>query len=150
MLSYDLRVYVLRIIHSATGDYSQREIARKEGVSRQTVQRIAVLVKENIPCTSTGRSFCGNKRVTTGRVDRRIIQIATENRMLSAKAIKTQISDEGHEISERTIRRRLYEAGLKCRRPAKKPKLTVAMRKARYQWAKQHKNYTLDDWRKVR
>lgn len=134
----------------ATGDYSQREIARKEGVSRQTVQRLATLVKENIPSTSSGRSFGGRKRITTSRVDRRITQIATTNRMLSSKAIKQKLSEEGHEISERTIRRRLYEAGLKCRRPVKKPRLTPAMKKARYRWAIQHKNYTVDDWRKVR
>lgn len=134
----------------ATGNYSQREIAKREGVSRQTVQRIAALEKENIPSTSTGRSFCGSKRKTTGRVDRQIVQIATTNRMFSCKAIQKELSNKGVPISERTIRRRLYEAGLKCRRPVKKPKLTPAMKKARYRWAKQHKNYTIDDWRKVR
>lgn len=133
-----------------TGKYSQRQIAQKEGISRRTVQRIANLMKENIPSTSTGRSFCGRKRITTRRLDRHIVKLAEENRRRSSRSIKKILSEEGHELSTRTIRRRLYEAGLKCRRPVKKPKLTNAMKKTRYSWAKLHENYTVEDWKKVR
>lgn len=132
-----------------TGNYAQREIARIEGVSRQTVQRIAYLIKENIPATSSGRSNCGRRMKTSVRDDRRIIRVATENRRLSSKGIKKILAEEGMKISERTIRRRLYGANFKCRRPITTPRLTVKMKKARYEWAKQFKNYTINDWRKV-
>lgn len=132
-----------------TGNYSQREIARIEGVSRQTVQRIAYLMKENIPGTSSGRSNCGRRMKTSVREDRHIIKIATENRRLSSKGIKKILAEEGMKISERTIRRRLYGANFKCRRPVTTPRLTLKMKKKRYEWAKQFKNYTINDWRKV-
>lgn len=133
-----------------TGEYSQRTIAKKEGVSRQTVQRIAALMKENIPTTSSGRAFCGKKRITNDRDDRRILKIAMENRLLSRKEITKIISEEGVKVSTRTVQRRLYEGGLKCRRPIKKPKLTPTMKKTRYEWAKRHEHLTINDWRKVR
>lgn len=134
----------------STGDYSEREVARREGVSRGAVRRIARLIKENIPGTSTGRTFCGRKKVTSSRDDRHIIKLATEKRTLSSRGIAKILAEEGRQISERTVRRRLYAAGLKCRRPIRKPKLTPSMKKARFQWAKRYENYSIDDWRKVK
>ena len=55
----------------------------------------------------------------------------------------------GVQVSARTVRRRLVESGLRARRPRKKPKLTPAMIKKRYEWARHHKNFTKDDWSKV-
>lgn len=132
-----------------TGQYSQREISRLEGVSVQTVHRIAILNRENIPTTSSGRPFGGRKSITTPREDRKIIKIALANRRLSSKDIQKKLAEEAVQVSERTVRRRLYAAALKCRRPLKKPRLTPKMKQARYNWAKEHQDYSVDDWAKV-
>lgn len=132
-----------------TGKFSQREIARKEAVSHQSVLRIAKRIKENIPSTSTSRQNCRRKRKTTIRDDRQIVKLAKENRFMSLKSIHRNVRGQGLNISERTVRRRLYEGGLKCRRPVRKPKLTERMKKARYNFAKQYRDYTVDDWKKV-
>ena len=47
------------------------------------------------------------------------------------------------------MRRRLLEEGFVSRYSAKKPFLTLKMKKKRLQWAKEHKNWTLDDWKSV-
>lgn len=131
------------------GMLSQREIARIEEVSHQSVMRIAQRMKENIPSTSTSRQNCRRKRKTTIRDDRQIVKLAKENRFMPLKSIHRNVRGLGLNISERTVRRRLYESGLKCRRPVKKPKLTERMKKARYNFAKQYRDYTVDDWKKV-
>lgn len=132
-----------------TGKFSQREIARKERVSHQTVMRIAKRINENIPSTSGSRQNCRKKRKTAVRDDRLIVKLAKENRNMSLTAIYKKVRDSGVNISARTLRRRLYENGLKCRRPVKKPRLTDRMKRARYNFAKQYRHYTVDDWKKV-
>lgn len=130
-------------------NFSFREIARKAKVSHQTVMRINKKLHENQRQVNNKRRNCGKKRKTTPRVDRRIIQKACENRFLSTRSLHQDLLDEGIEISSMTLRRRLYEANLKSRRPVKKPKLTPKMRKARLEFALAHQHYTIPDWKKV-
>lgn len=132
-----------------TGLYSQSEIARKIKVSRRTVARIATLIKENLPSTSSSRQHCHRPRKTTVREDRKIINTALQNRQASTRELQHLLQSFNINISERTLRSRLYAAGLKCRRPAKKPRLTETMKKKRLQWAKMHQHFTVEDWRKV-
>lgn len=132
-----------------TGKYSNRQIAIMQKVSRHTVGRIAALIRENIPSTSSGRHQCHGVRKTTERDDRLIIKTALENRQCSAKELLAKVKLSNINISERTLRSRLYSAGIKCRRPAKKPRLTAKMKKARLQWAKMHRHLTNEDWKKV-
>ena len=129
-----------------TKEYSLREIAKKVQVSHQTVMRINNQTQgEGI----TKRQNCGRTRKTSIRTDRRIIQKACENRFQTRRRLQQELLEEGIDISSATLRRRLYEANLKSRRPAKKPKLTAKMRKARLEFAKAHQNYTVADWKKV-
>lgn len=132
-----------------TGIYSNRQIAIMQKVSRHTVDRIAVLIRENIPSTSSGRRHCHGVRKTSERDDRIIIKTALENRQSSARELLDKLKVHNIIISERTMRSRLYDVGIKCRRPAKKPRLTLKMKKARLQWAKMHRNFTVEDWKKV-
>lgn len=131
------------------GNLSQRQIAKNEGVSHQTVMRIAKKMKENVSPTTNKRSSCRGIRKTTPRADRKIVQVALENRRATARVLVETLKDRGVEISERTLRRRLDEVNIKCRRPAKKPKLTPKMQKSRLEWAKAHRNLTIEDWKKV-
>ncbi|CAK9820156.1 Transposable element Tc1 transposase [Anthophora quadrimaculata] len=60
------------------------------------------------------------------------------------------IQDAGIPISDMTVRRRLKSLGFEVRCPVKKPKLTETMKKKRlWQWAKQFRNWTKEDWEKV-
>ena len=53
-------------------------------------------------------------------------------------------------VSRRTVSRRLVqEFGLKSRKPAKKTRLSAAMKTKRLQFALQHKDWTTAQWSKV-
>jgi len=48
-----------------------------------------------------------------------------------------------------TVRKKLLTNGLRGCKSKKKPKVTEKQRKARLAWAKEHLNWTPDDWKKV-
>lgn len=52
-------------------------------------------------------------------------------------------------ISNRTVQRRLNEANLYGRKPAKKPYLKPAHAKARLEFAKEHEGWTVNDWKQI-
>ena len=52
-------------------------------------------------------------------------------------------------VCDSTVRKRLLENGRKARKPIKKQLLTDGMKKQRLDWAKQHRNWTAEDWSKV-
>lgn len=118
---------------------SQRDIAKLAGVSASVVNRVKKRLNfSGLPCEPSKRiGCCGRKRVTTPRTDRTLINISKSNRKLTTKSIQVRLGSEyGINISTRTVRRRLVEAGLNARRPRKKPKLTPVMIKKRKVWAK--------------
>lgn len=129
--------------------FKQNEIAAKLLVSPQSVLRIKkkMVFEEELGPKRVGR--CGRKKVTTPRTDRKIVKIALNNRRASCKNISSTLAADGLNISRRTVNRRLLTAGLKAYRPRKKPRLTDAMKKARFAWAKEHINWTIEDWEQV-
>jgi hypothetical protein len=48
-----------------------------------------------------------------------------------------------------SVKRRLKEVGLNGRVLRKKPLLSAKNKKARYQWAKDHLDLTVEEWKKV-
>ena len=54
-----------------------------------------------------------------------------------------------HNVYEQTIRNRLREAGIRSRSRARVPRLTLAHRQFRLQFARDHINWTARQWRRV-
>ena len=106
-----------------TGNHSYLDIAAMVGVSRRSVADVARLNKENIPVEHNDRQKCGRRRKTTERMERIITRIIKETRLESTNSIKMKLTDQGINISRRTLQRRFAEKGFKCRRPIKKPLL---------------------------
>ena len=52
-------------------------------------------------------------------------------------------------VSVPTVKRRLQDSGLHGRIAKKKPYLRLANKKKRLRWAKEHRHWTLKDWKKV-
>lgn len=127
---------------------SVREIADDVGCSHSTVVR---LLKKHRETGSVDRPIRkGLRRKTTPLEDRLLRRISVRNRFYSATDLRRELLEQCDvNISVQTIRRRLNEGGLFGRRAAKKPLLTRKMKAARLQWAKDHKNWTLNDWQNV-
>ena len=68
----------------------------------------------------------------------------------SAKKIRADLNETGISVSRQTIIRRLVkEFDLRSRKPARKPRLTLKMKKKRFQFALQHKDWTCAQWCKA-
>lgn len=150
-VSRDIKASIIAYLDSKR--YSHREIARKTNVSQPTVSKIAKAI--NSQNTRSGliinrRGNCGRKAKITERVKRKVVRMAIQNRRKPAKEIVKDLNDGGVDISLRSVERIFATKHLKCRRPAKKPKLTKHMIKQRLIWAKLHQAYTQNDWNKVR
>lgn len=129
--------------------HSQRQVAIISKVSRASVDRIKKKLVENIALTPKRVSKCGRKKITTPRDMRKIREICVENRKAPCQILTKLVQEAGVNISLATVRQRVKDLGFTCRRPAKKPLLTPAMKQKRLKWAKEHRHWTADDWNKV-
>ncbi|KAK6026242.1 transposase, partial [Ostertagia ostertagi] len=80
--------------------------------------------------TRTGRPRC-----TSSKQDRRIVRRSKADPRLTAVDIATEFNmNEGTNLSRQTVGRRLKDAGIHGRRPAKKPFISSKNRRAR-EWS---------------
>ncbi|CAD6191840.1 unnamed protein product [Caenorhabditis auriculariae] len=92
----------------------------------------------------------GRPRVTDLNDNRNILKTSRTNPRLSVPAIRREvclISQSPPSVS--TVKRRLNAAGIMRRRPVKKPLISEKNRAARVKWAKEHLNWTRQDWNKI-
>ena len=133
-----------KIISQLNEGKTSRRIARNEKVGRSTVQRIA---KANeIPLKSKG----GRKKKLTTRDEKFCAKQITSGKSKSVTEL-TKILKEDHNISidRRTVARALNNQGLRAGEKKKKPGLSQKNIKARLEWAKVHKDWTVEDWNRV-
>ena len=84
----------------------------------------------------------GRKKKTSSREDQKIIQSSIKDRRKSSTEIAREMKEEiGLELSSRTIRRRLLDAGIKSCRAKKKPLLSEKARQKQLQWALEHRSF---------
>lgn len=127
---------------------SQKEIAKLVECSRCAVQSAIKRFAQTGSHSNKPRT--GRKRITTKREDRKLVRESIKNRKKTSSELAAALSEEaGKPISARTARRRLGEAGLKGCKARKKPWLSVANKRKRYEWALRHKHFTEEDWSNV-
>ncbi|CAJ0964314.1 unnamed protein product [Ranitomeya imitator] len=95
----------------------------------------------------------GRPRVTSASEDKFIQVTSLRNRRLTAAQIRDQVnatqSSSSRHISTTTVKRRLCVAGLHGKIAARKPLLRTGNKQKRLVWAKEHKEWTLDQWKSV-
>jgi hypothetical protein len=92
----------------------------------------------------------GRPRLSSVREDRILERICKRNRFSNSTDLSVAWEGStGVKASASIVRRRLCSLGLKASRPVKKPLLTRVMKKKRLQWARNHSEWTREDWRKV-
>lgn len=124
-------------------------ISRRLKVSEANVRRTKNKIQSGDELSPKRKKRCSRKPIFTPRSERRLKKICLENRFATTKLIKSQLKDANMNVSERTVRRKLKDLGFKTCRPARKPKLTVAMNAKRLKWAKQWCHKDVDLWRSV-
>ncbi|XP_065667971.1 uncharacterized protein LOC136088216 [Hydra vulgaris] len=117
------------------------------GATKSGVRKVC----ERFKVTNTFKDMPKNGKIkkTTANDDRMIMRLALKNRRATSVEIKSDLEVSGISVSLRTICRRLFENGLKARRPRKKPYFNKKQRKYRLIWAKEHKEWTKEDWTRI-
>ena len=128
--------------------YSERLISQKIKCSKNAVHN--AIVKFRITGTYSTAKKSGRPRKTTPRDDLMIRRTAVRSPMSSASKIRSALLAKGTNISRRTLSRRLVDDfGLKAHKPARKPRLTQAMKVKRLAFAKKHVQWTIQQWHQV-
>jgi hypothetical protein len=93
----------------------------------------------------------GRPKSTSPREDRSMKFKSLKDRRLTAKAmaLKTLPNLTKNKVSVTLVKDRLKKANLNGRVARKKPLLSPANRKARFQWAKNHRHLKVKDWKNV-
>lgn len=133
-----------RIVTDYSSGISQKDIAEKYNVHKSSICRIIAKFKKTSQISVKHRG--GRPRKTSDRTDNLIIRHVKKDPFISSSKLteKLQVS-----VSDRTIRRRLLQASLRARRPAKKPLISKRNQKKRLQFAKDHLNWPESKWRSI-
>lgn len=127
---------------------SKCEVARRLGVSHSVIVRLNQRFQTTNDVEERPRS--GRPKKTTPREDRFIQRQALQHRGTTCKVIRGQLRGATNtNVSERTIGNRLHDVRLRSRRPAVRPLLTQAHRRARLVWSRRHLRWTRRDWAQV-
>jgi transposase len=123
---------------------SKSEIAREVRCAPSSVDYWLKRYRETGDVQEIERT--GRPRKTSSVQDTMIVKVADQNAEESSKVIARKLKRKKVSISDRTVRRRLNEAGLQSLAPTVKPLLTDRHRKGRSEWAKANKDR---DWNQV-
>jgi transposase len=92
----------------------------------------------------------GSKRKTTPRADRKIVNLALNNRRATLEGLGNTVRNQfGINVCDKTVQRRLHEAKLYGRAARKKPLLMKRHREARLKWCRDKRKWTDAQWKKV-
>lgn len=134
-----------RVVNAHLEGTIQATISSRFVLPRYSVSKIISSYYERGHLENLPKS--GRPRKTTVWTDRRIKRISQNDPWLSAPRIIAEIPEIM--VSPRTVQRRLVDAKLFSRRPAKKPLISARNRVARLEFARRHLNWTVDEWKKV-
>jgi transposase len=151
-LTHEQKLTILRL---RTQKKLWREIADLMACSIGTVARVIRQQKEQH--TVVLKPHPGSKRVTTVREDRQLLRMYKRDRSSNSRALAESwhvaVPSIGtvrtRTLSARTVQRRLKSFGLKNYVKMRKVPLNQRQRKRRYDLCLRHKDWTVEDWRKV-
>ena len=128
--------------------YSMREIAKTLKISYNGVYYSLQRTAQTGSNQSRKRS--GRPRCTTEQEDKYIRVSSLRNRRLTGPQLASSLnSTRKTPVSTSTVKRRLRDSGLQGRVAKKKPYLRLANKRKRLRWAKEHRHWTEEDWKKV-
>lgn len=98
----------------------------------------------------TRRPGSGRPRATSERDDRFIAGSVLRNRHITSVEVRQRLQEvRDVRVSAQTVRNRLKHMKLNARRPVRVPRLLPRHRRMRLQFARDHQQWTIDQWSKV-
>jgi transposase len=141
-LSADVKQNILSLLQQG---HSTRDIAKQCHASKSAVQRLR---KEHLPSLKVSRG--GRIQKLSSQDKRFCIRAMTSGKLETTTAAAMRLKEDlGVEVSASTIGRALQEAGMSAAEKKEKPMLSAKNIKARLAFAKKHKDWTIDDWKRV-
>ncbi|KAG1450738.1 hypothetical protein G6F46_009368 [Rhizopus delemar] len=128
-------------------DETKEKSAELVGLNRSTVQDIKTKIDDYgspLPHKQTDRPLKINERT-----ERHLNRIIREDHFASYKEINMELAKLDVFVCIETLRLYVDRLDFKSYRAAHKPRLTARHRKSRLRWAKEHLNWTEDQWRSV-
>jgi transposase len=119
----------------------KKKIIKKFGYNPLINRRIEVEMVQDLP--RLGRPRTARNTETTAAI------LGTVRSSTSGREMSSDQLGYLHGISGASTWRILNENGLNKVKPTRKPGLTKAMKRARYQFALDHKDWTIDDWKNI-
>ena len=141
-LSTNIKDGILSLLSQGKSD---RYIEKELGISRTSVRNIRQQHPSNYPKPLNGRP-----PKLSARDKRFCVWSITAGKKKSASAVRKDV--ESHlniQVHDNTIRDALKKGGLRAVERQKKPKLSPKNIKARLEFAKNHGDWTLEDWKRV-
>ncbi|GFS65224.1 transposable element Tcb2 transposase [Trichonephila clavipes] len=137
-----------RIIGRLEAGQSITETATCLNISRQTVSKLWKQFQND--GTVVRRPGQGRKRMTTASEDRYLALTARRNRKATARQLSSELAAAtGAVASRQTIYRRLNEKDLYARKPRVCVLLSSQKKRDRFNWCKEHQNWTEHQWSHV-
>ncbi|GBL74750.1 hypothetical protein AVEN_243618-1 [Araneus ventricosus] len=100
--------------------------------------------------TSSRRQGVGRPRVIKGKGRRRLSRLVKQNRYQTVAQLTAQYNaGPSASVSEHTVQRTLLDMGLCRRRPTRVPQLTKRHRQLRLQWAREHRDWIMNEGKRV-
>ncbi|GBM93110.1 hypothetical protein AVEN_32037-1 [Araneus ventricosus] len=96
------------------------------------------------------RQGVGRPRVIKEKGRRRLSRLIKQNRRQTVAQLTAQYNaGTSASVSEHTVQLTLLDMGLCSRCPTRVPLLTKRQRQLRLQWAQEHRDWTMDEWKRV-
>lgn len=138
----------IQIILLRSQERTLASIAAHTKVNLGTVR--SVLTKWNQHHTIQDLSKADRPQKVDDRTKRRLARMVVKGEVSTATDLtQTAASHEIVRISARTARRTLHKQGLKAMHMVSKPLLTRAHKRKRLEFARAHRDWTVEDWKQV-
>ena len=118
-------------------------------ISHCTVGRIIQRQQEMGLTAVIRRGRYGRHRSPSIQTVRVLARAAIRNPRATARQIQAEVGGPALETHRLTIQRSLIRSGLAAYRPVAAPAVTGPRMATRLNWARQHINWTVDNWRSV-
>ena len=133
------------ILSQLDSGYSLHSIASSTGVSTATISRLHSKKRSDLQKSVGGRPA----KLSPANIHHAIHLSSSHKAENAVQVTKTLSNDINQPLHPNTIHHHLRKSGMKAVVKSKHPLLSAKHRKTRMDWAIAHKDWTIEDWKKV-